>query len=891
MSQEKILFLEKKIEKLTKENNYLRSLLNKRGIEVEKSTNSIVRERLELFQSYFKGREDVYAQRWFKGDLKQYSPVIKRRYVSFDPITKKRIILASEGESIYEKLTDGVIFKHLSKNSNLAVGLYVIINENQCCLAAIDFDGPKWQEECSQVATIIDEYDFPYILERSQSGQGAHIWFFFQQPITAKIARQFCSSFLTLAMEKSSIIKMSSYDRIFPTQDTVPKKGFGNLIALPLEGIARQDSNSVFIDKTFTVFENQWDALKNTKKIAEIEIHSFLEKVGDNFDAGKVGMDYDSNDNLQLPITEKAIELTLENGIKFPSKNLEPSLINQLKRVASFKNPEFYKAQKMRLSTWGKPRIICSAEIDEKETMIMPRGCLDSVINQFNSALYNCNLVDKRNENKIKNVSFQGTLYEEQQKALTDLLENEIGLLVAPPGFGKTVVTSALIAEKSVTTLIIVHTRPLLKQWEKRLKEYLDIEEVGLLASGINNLNSVLDIAIINSLATERFTKIVENYSMVVVDEAHHAASFTYEQVLKRVKAKYVFGLTATPIRYDGKHHLTFMQCGSIVHNSTFSAEELEGKVSPHFTLFRCNYQELEISQIYNKLALNENRNKQIVEEILIQAKEKRSILVLSNRIEQLKILGNLLETYNLKPLLVTGRQTAKIKREVEQYLQEFENSDLLPLILSTGKYIGEGFDFPRLDTLVFASPVAWKGNIIQYIGRVSRTYRNKKEIRVVDFVDFKIPILMKMFSKRISTYNKLDFTILSNHETPTEKVFFNTADFWSNFKIDVTEAKNEVIIISNYHIKNILEILNLSSQNIKIIFITKTIPQYSQKNIKFVETKKDYPFITSIDNKILWHGQFNRESVPLEISFLRIEESTYVDNFLQFLNEEEIEF
>ncbi len=890
MSQEKILFLEKKIEKLTKENNYLRSLLNKRGIEVEKSTNSIVRERLELFQSYFKGREDVYAQRWFKGDLKQYSPVIKRRYVSFDPITKKRIILASEGESIYEKLTDGVIFKHLSKNSNLAVGLYVIINENQCCLAAIDFDGPKWQEECSQVATIIDEYDFPYILERSQSGQGAHIWFFFQQPITAKIARQFCSSFLTLAMEKSSIIKMSSYDRIFPTQDTVPKKGFGNLIALPLEGIARQDSNSVFIDKTFTVFENQWGALKNTKKIAEIEIHSFLEKVGDNFDAGKVGMDYDSNDNLQLSITEKTIELTLENGIKFPSKNLEPSLINQLKRVASFKNPEFYKAQKMRLSTWGKPRIICSAEIDEKETMIMPRGCLDSVINQFNSALYNCNLVDKRNENKIKNVSFQGTLYEEQQKALTDLLENEIGLLVAPPGFGKTVVTSALIAEKSVTTLIIVHTRPLLKQWEKRLKEYLDIEEVGLLASGINNLNSVLDIAIINSLATERFTKIVENYSMVVVDEAHHAASFTYEQVLKRVKAKYVFGLTATPIRYDGKHHLTFMQCGSIVHNSTFSAEELEGKVSPHFTLFRCNYQELEISQIYNKLALTENRNKQIVEEILIQAKEKRSILVLSNRIEQLKILGNLLETYNLKPLLVTGRQTAKIKREVEQYLQEFENSDLLPLILSTGKYIGEGFDFPRLDTLVFASPVAWKGNIIQYIGRVSRTYRNKKEIRVIDFVDFKIPILMKMFSKRISTYNKLDFTILSNHETPTEKVFFNTADFWSSFKIDVSEAK-DVVIISNYHIKNILEILNLSSQNIKIIFITKTIPQYSQKNIKFVKTKKDYPFIASIDNKILWHGQFTRESVPLEISFLRIEESTYVDDFLQFLNEEEIEF
>jgi len=280
MSQDKILLLEKKIEELTRENNYLRSLLNKRGIEVERSTNSIIKERMELYRSYFKGREDVYAQRWFKGELKQYSPVIKKQYISFDPITKKRIILASEGESVYEKLTDEVIFKHLSKNNNLAVGLYVIANENQCFLAAIDFDGPKWQEECSLVTDVIEQYSFSYILERSQSGQGAHIWFFFQQPIKAKVARQFCSSFLTLAMKKSSLIKMSSYDRIFPTQDTVPKKGFGNLIALPLEGVARQSNNSVFIDKTLKVYEDQWDALKNTKKISEQKINSFLEKTG-----------------------------------------------------------------------------------------------------------------------------------------------------------------------------------------------------------------------------------------------------------------------------------------------------------------------------------------------------------------------------------------------------------------------------------------------------------------------------------------------------------------------------------------------------------------------------------------------------------------------------------
>jgi len=888
VSQKKILLLEEKIAELTKENNYLRSLLNKESTEAKKPRNSIIAERIELYRSYFRGREDVYAQKWFKEGVKQYSPVVKKRYTSYDPVTRKRIIVAPKGESVYERLTEEVLFNHLSKNNNLAVGLYVIINDNQCLLAAIDFDGLRWQEECLQVADTIDEYDFSYILERSQSGNGAHIWFFFQQPIEAKKVRQFCSSFLTLAMEKSSIIKMSSYDRIFPTQDTVPKKGFGNLIALPLEGVARQNNNSVFVDKNFGVYENQWDILRNTEKIKEEEIDSFLEKIGDNFDAGIVGINYRNDSDFRPPITDKQIKITLENGIKFSTKGLSPSLINQLKRIASFKNPEFYKAQKMRLNTWGKPRIICSAEMDEDDNMVMPRGCLDDVLKQFNTALCDCTIVDQRKESSNNTVQFTGTLFAKQEEALAKLLENEIGLLVAPPGFGKTVVISALIAKKSTTTLIIVHTKPLLKQWEKRLKEYLNIE-VGLLASGENSLNGILDVAIINSLAVERNAHVIDNYSMVIVDEAHHAASFTYEQVLKRVKAKYVFGLTATPIRYDGKHNLVFMQCGSIIYNSTFSADTLNGKIIPLFSLFRCNYQDMEIYEIYNKLTSDESRNNQIVVEILKQTKQERSILVLSNRVEQLQTLNILLQKENLKPLLVTGGQSAKVKKEVEQYLHQFENNNSPPLILSTGKYIGEGFDFPRLDTLVFASPIAWKGNIIQYIGRVSRSYKNKKEIRVIDFIDFKIPILMKMFAKRVAIYNKLHFTILSDLEVPSEKVFFNTEEFWETFKKDVLNARVEIIIFSNYHIRDTLGILSSADHKVKKLFITKAIPTYTIANIDFLKAKKEFPFIAAIDKKVLWHGQFTKESIPLEISFIRIEESTYVDDFFDTLNMENL--
>lgn len=887
MDQDKIRLLEKRIEELIKENNYLKSLLKDKKITIEKSKTSIIQQRIDLYQSYFRGRDDVYAQRWFKNSAKQYSPVVQKKYCSYDPITKKRIISAPPGVSVYEKLTDNVIYNHLSKDNNLAIGLYVIVNNDECYLAAIDFDGSNWQKETILVATTIEYYNLPYILERSQSGNGAHIWFFFDKPIKAKKARQFCSSFITLAMKKSTLIKMHSYDRIFPTQDTIPKKGFGNLIALPLEGCSRQNNNSVFVDKEFEVYENQWEVLKSTEKINEKEVDSFFEKIGDDFDTGILGSDYKKEIEKQSLLTEKEITIVLENGLKFSINDLEPSLINNLKRLASFKNPEFYKAERMNLNTWGKPRIICAAELEEDNTMVIPRGYLNEVLSYFNESFYACHLLDKRLNVENNKLKFLGTLYKEQKEALNNLLQHQIGLLVAPPGFGKTIVSAALIAKRKVTTLVIVHTGALLYQWQKRLKEYLNTEEVGLLGGGKENLNGILDVAIINSLATEKFLHIAQNYSMVIVDEAHHGASFTYIQVLKRVKAKYVYGLTATPIRYDGKHNLVFMQCGPIIHNVALTIEKIYGTIIPVFSLFRCDYHNLEIYQIYEKLTLNEERNRQIANEVLKQIKEKRSIIVLSNRLKQLEILKKFLEEKDVRPFLITGSQSAKVKAKVEEYLQQHEDSLSLPLILSTGKYIGEGFDFPRLDTLILASPIAWKGNVIQYVGRLIRSFENKKEIRVIDFVDLKIPLLMRMFSKRIATYKKFGFEILQNQAKPTEKVFFNPDEFWHYFKKDAINAKRELIVCSNYYVNKTLNILKTTKDIIKKVLITKTIPQYDKTDIVFIKGEKQYPFIATIDKRILWYGQFNAKSSNEKISFIKIEESTYVDDFLAFLKEE----
>lgn len=925
--------LEKENTALRIESKRLRSLLESHGIawqepkhDVDQSRDQLIRKRLELFRLYFRGRDDIYAHRWFKDGVKQYSPVIKKKFLDYDPMRKKRIVLPSEGESIYEPLTEDVIFRHLSKTNPpqkaFAIGLYVIVNDDECFLSVVDFDGITWQQDLFQVVKIIEEHGFPYMIERSQSGNGGHLWFFFVEAIKAKKARQFCSSLLTLAMQRCPTLKMDAYDRIFPTQDSITKKGFGNLIALPLEGDARSKGNSVFVDKEFNPFPDQWETLSNTRKLEERQIDEFLQNLGPNFDTGIMGLGAIDNPRIQdikqLSIQEKmpsSLQITLKNGMHLPTGALPPSLVNRLRRIASFKNPEFYKAQQMRLSTWNKPRVITCAELEDDGTMVLPRGCFEAVKTECVSAGITLVIEDKRNSDSSFPFTFVGTLREEQQAAVESLAAHDNGVLSAPTGFGKTVIASALIAHLQTSVLIIVHTKPLLQQWVDRLKSFLREKDIpvepGILGAGKDSLSGKVDIALINSLALEEHLWKVASYGLVIVDECHHVAAVSYERVMKAVMAKHVYGLTATPIRNDGHNDIIFMQCGSIIHQVDQAIwthqQNLSGTVIPRFSKFRCDFQHLQIQEIYDKLTRDSERNTQIVEDIKLQVSSNRSILVLSTRIEQLSALEAQLVNDGVPCLVMSGSQSAKVKRKVQAYLEQMRESHIPALILSTGKYIGEGFDFPRLDTLIFASPIAWKGNVIQYVGRVSRTHEEKCDVLIVDYIDFKIPVFIRMFAKRVNAYKKIGFSVAQDQNEPKEKLLFSSSEYWEALEHDIVETAGPVIFSIPYLLygnlkrhSQFLADMTKKKAIIMILRVSERATTTSSSNsweqvhselkrlgIEVHLTEDELANFILIGDRIVWYGSIHPfGKVEPDETVLRLEDPTYAADFKSLVSD-----
>lgn len=936
---------------LSEENRRLKQILNEHGIAYRKmevheppfqreALNTIVHKRMELFKAYFKGRDDVYASRWFgkKDDKKKYSPVVKKKYKQWDEATHSFIIkppASDAGESLYEPFTDEVIYRHLAarEKNDLAAGLYMVVNDDACYLAVIDFDKGTWQQDLQHVANVAAARGIPYLAERSQSGDGGHLWFFFEGIIMAKKARLLCNSLITLTMVTYPQLRMKTYDRVFPSQDRVTKDGLGSLIALPLQGHARLSGNTLFLDDSLQPYENPWEALERTRKICEEEIDHFFATLGDNFDIGPLGIGKSGKWaswsvphtlDLPLPMTLAAttgktvptvtsdieiikplsIEITLFNGIRIPLFNLFPSLINALKRIASFQNPEFYRAQNMRLSTWDKPRIICRAELaeDDDGIMILPRGCLEAVRELFFKHEIALTISDRRVRGHRCSFTFFGSLRNEQKAAVDALSNYECGILSAPTGFGKTVIGAALIARKQMATLVIVHTKPLLEQWRTRLGSFLldggKSVEPGILGGGENSLGGRVDIAIINSLAQKEHIRHVTDYGMVIVDECHHVAAVSYERVIQAVCATYVYGLTATPIRYDGHHEIMFMQCGPIryqVDQARWAEDRgLLGRVIPRFSSFRCDHKNMDIQHIYEKLTLDASRNALIVQDIKKHLEQGRSILVLSTRLEQLKLLEAELARFSIRALVMTGSQSAKVKRQVASYLLEIKESEAPALILSTGKYIGEGFDFPLLDTLVLAAPIAWKGNVIQYTGRVSRSHSGKTDILVLDYVDFKIPVLMRMFGKRVNAYHRIGFAISTDEQEPREKLLYSATEYREKFENDLSSSTGLVIFSIPYlacvSVKRLLPFLEniVKDREVRMIVrpshhfpharaIDALYRQLQELGIQLQVVDGELANYMLIGDRIIWYGSINIfGKVNPEDTLLRLDDPTY---------------
>jgi superfamily II DNA or RNA helicase len=455
--------------------------------------------------------------------------------------------------------------------------------------------------------------------------------------------------------------------------------------------------------------------------------------------------------------------VTLANLIYFEKAQLPQPLANRLIRLAAFQNPEFYKAQAMRFTVWDKPRVIGCAE-NYPNHIALPRGCLDAAQELLRDNGIRCDLRDERFVGEVLDVAFAGTLRLDQEAAVAVMLHYDAGVLCAPTAFGKTVTAAALIARRGINTLVLVHRTELLKQWQERLQAFLGVGKgvVGTIGGGKVKPTGRIDIAVMQSLSRQgEISPLVENYGHVIVDECHHVGAVSFDAILKRVKAKYVLGLTATPIRRDGQQPIIFMQCGPIRYTAAKPASaphDLE--VVPHLLHKRIDLpQEAGIQDVFRHLANDQDRTAAIADEIESAFSQGRKVLVLTERTEHLDAILAALAGKVPSPFVLHGRMSKKQRATLITQLDALP-PDAPRVLLATGKLVGEGFDHPPLDTLVLAMPISWKGTLQQYAGRLHREHATKTDVRIIDFVDTGHPALLRMWDKRQRGYRAMGYRI-----------------------------------------------------------------------------------------------------------------------------------
>ena len=747
--------------------------------------------KIALFRSLFRGRDDVYPRRFEsrKTGKSGYAPACANEWVR-DLCEKRAIRCAECPHRRFLPITDDVVRWHLSGRDGVgrdfAMGVYPMLQDETCFFLAADFDKESWQEDVGALLETCRQLGLPAVLERSRSGNGGHVWLFFDQAIPAGLARKLGAHVLTETMERRPEIGLDSYDRFFPNQDTLPKGGFGNLIALPLQTEPRDHGNSVFLDENRTPYSDQWAFLASVRKISRSQAE---EVVRDAEGKGRIvgvrlALAEEEDDapwtappsrrRKEPPIAgpmPESMELILGNQIYIAKDVLSPGLRNRLLRLAAFQNPEFYKAQAMRLPTYDKPRIIACAE-DCPKHIGLPRGCLEEVRDLLADLKVKPIIRDERHAGDPLDVDFQGELRTEQKAAAEAMLAHDIGVLSATTAFGKTVVAAWLIAQRGVSTLILVHRRQLLEQWVERLATFLGlpVKEIGRIGGGRRKPTGLLDVAIIQSLVRKGVVDdCVGEYGHLVVDECHHLSAQSFEQVARRAKAKYVTGLSATVTRKDGHHPIIFMQCGP-VHYRVDAKEQARARPFTHSVLVRpTGFRPMsaanpdvrsQFHELYDDLISDESRNQLICQDIVQAVREGRSSVVLTERTEHLERLAELLSREIRHLIVLRGGMGRKELNAVIARLASVPEEEPR-VLLATGRYIGEGFDDARLDTLFLTLPVSWRGTVAQYAGRLHRLHDRKREVRVYDYADLNVPMLSRMFDRRCRGYEAIGYTIL----------------------------------------------------------------------------------------------------------------------------------